>query len=194
MSIFQIEVQCQYFFPHKYWFSIERQKRALNFFFIFILLNDIWLGGGGLGQSEKFAEDAERVQKPVSGWLQWERRHSTENIFQEYKAKCPSYFKEDEEKDKEKREDEEKDNKKDKEEKTEKQEKKDEKEKEEEKEERKVCKSWDFKEQLVFQRFDSFVERLKTIQDFCNTANQFLKLEKVWMVFMLKQATGSRWK
>ena len=42
-----------------------------------------------------------------------------------------------------------------------------------------MCKSWDFKEQLVFQRFDSFVERLKTIQDFCNTANQFLKLEKV---------------
>ena len=87
----------------------------------------------------------------------------TENMFQEYKAKCPSYFKEDEEKEKEKEE-----------------EKDSEKEKEEEdKEERKVCKSWDFKEQLVFQRFDSFVERLKTIQDFCNTANQFLKLEKV---------------
>ena len=61
-----------------------------------------------------------------------------------------------------------------------------EKEKEEEKEERKVCKSWDFKEQLVFQRFDSFVERLKTIQDFCNTANQFLKLEKVCQVHMFK--------
>ena len=96
----------------------------------------------------------------------------TENVFQEYKAKCPSYFKEDKEKDEEKEEEEKKNNVKE--------EKKDnKKEKEEEKEERKVCKSWDFKEQLVFQRFDSFVERLKTIQDFCNTANQFLKLEKV---------------
>ena len=81
-------------------------------------------------------------------------------MFQEYKAKCPSYFKEDEGKEKEEEKDKEKD-------------------KDEDKEDRKVCKSWDFKEQLVFQRFDSFVERLKTIQDFCNTANQFLKLEKV---------------
>ena len=31
----------------------------------------------------------------------------------------------------------------------------------------------------MFSRFDSFNERLKTIQEFCNTANQFLKLEKV---------------
>ena len=36
-----------------------------------------------------------------------------------------------------------------------------------------------FQETLVFSRFDSFQERLKTIQEFCNTANQFLKLEKV---------------
>ena len=90
----------------------------------------------------------------------WKLFHPIENIFQEYKAKCPSYFKEDEDKEKEEEKDKEKD-------------------KDEDKEDRKVCKSWDFKEQLVFQRFDSFVERLKTIQDFCNTANQFLKLEKV---------------
>ena len=40
-------------------------------------------------------------------------------------------------------------------------------------------KTWDFQEKLVFDRFDSFTERLKTIQEFCTTANQFLKLEKV---------------
>ena len=34
-------------------------------------------------------------------------------------------------------------------------------------------------EKLVFARYDSFTERLKTIQEFCTTANQFLKLEKV---------------
>ena len=139
-----------------------------------ITITFIWVGGGGLGQSEEFAQDTERVQEPVPGGIQWRQCHSTENILQEYKAKCPSYFKEDEEKDKEKEEEEKKDN---------------EKEKEEEKEERKVCKSWDFKEQLVFQRFDSFVERLKTIQDFCNTANQFLKLEKVCLVYMFEQRT-----
>lgn len=32
---------------------------------------------------------------------------------------------------------------------------------------------------MVFKRFDSFMERLKTILEFCNTANQFLKLERV---------------
>ena len=32
---------------------------------------------------------------------------------------------------------------------------------------------------MVFARFDSFTDRLKTIQEFCTTANQFLKLEKV---------------
>ena len=69
-------------------------------------------------------------------------------------------------------------------------------EKEEDKEERKVCKSWDFKEQLVFQRFDSFVERLKTIQDFCNTANQFLKLEKVCLVYIFNKELlfATRWR
>ena len=34
-------------------------------------------------------------------------------------------------------------------------------------------------EKLVFERYDSFFGRLKTILEFCNTANQFLKLEKV---------------
>ena len=41
------------------------------------------------------------------------------------------------------------------------------------------AKNWEFQETLVFSRFDSFTERLKIIQEFCNTANQFLKLEKV---------------
>ena len=40
-------------------------------------------------------------------------------------------------------------------------------------------KTWDFQEKLVFARFDSFNDRLKTIHEFCTTANQFLKLEKV---------------
>ena len=40
------------------------------------------------------------------------------------------------------------------------------------------AKNWEFQETLVFSRFDSFTERLKIIQEFCNTANQFLKLEK----------------
>ena len=126
-------------------------------------------GGGGFGQGESFAEDAQGVQKSVSGGFWSKLPPPLQSLSQEYKAKCPSYFKEDDDKnkgqeDKEKEEDKDKDK---------------DKKKEEDKEERKVCKSWDFKEQLVFQRFDSFVERLKTIQDFCNTANQFLKLEKV---------------
>ena len=146
-------------------------------YFSFDHIAFIWLGGGGVGQSENFAEDAERVQKPVSGGFQGEQCHP--NILQEYKAKCPTYFKEDEEKDS-KKEEEEKDS---------------EKEKDnEDKEERKVCKSWDFKEQLVFQRFDSFVERLKTIQDFCNTANQFLKLEKVLTCSNIELLFVTRWK
>ena len=69
-------------------------------------------------------------------------------FFQEYKAKCPSYFKE--------------------------------------VTEETPAKTWDFKEQLVFERFDAFVERLKTIQEFCNTANQFLKLERVTGIVSLK--------
>ena len=107
-----------------------------------------------------------------------------QSLFQEYKAKCPSYFKEDDDKnkgqeDKDREEDKDKDK---------------DKKKEEDKEERKVCKSWDFKEQLVFQRFDSFVERLKTIQDFCNTANQFLKLEKVDILISSSWQFIFRWK
>ena len=113
-----------------------------------------------------------------------------ESLFQEYKAKCPSYFKEDDDKnkgqeDKEKEEDKDREEYKDKDK---------DKKKEEDKEERKVCKSWDFKEQLVFQRFDSFVERLKTIQDFCNTANQFLKLEKVDILISSSRQFIFRWK
>ena len=95
-----------------------------------------------------------------------------QSLSQEYKAKCPSYFKEDDDKNKGQED----------------------KEREEDKEERKVCKSWDFKEQLVFQRFDSFVERLKTIQDFCNTANQFLKLEKVDILISSSRQFIFRWK
>ena len=41
-------------------------------------------------------------------------------------------------------------------------------------------KSWDFQEHLVFKRFDSFVDRLNIIKEFFKTAQQFLKLEKVW--------------
>ena len=34
-------------------------------------------------------------------------------------------------------------------------------------------------ENLVFHRFDNFLARLKTILEFCSTADQFLKLQKV---------------
>ena len=40
-------------------------------------------------------------------------------------------------------------------------------------------KTWDFQETLVFKRFDSFVNRLLTLEEFFLTAIQFLKLEKV---------------
>ena len=73
---------------------------------------------------------------------------------QKYKAEMPSYFKPEEKK-----------------------------EEKGDKKEEKATKNWDFKEALVFHRFDSFLERLKTIQEFCNTANQFLKLEKVQIDF-----------
>ena len=139
-------------------------------------------GGGGFGQGESFAEDAQGVQKPVSGGLSSKFPPPLQSLSQEYKAKCPSYFKEDDDQNKG-QEDKDKDKDKKKEEK-----------KEEDKEERKVCKSWDFKEQLVFQRFDSFVERLKTIQDFCNTANQFLKLEKVDILISSSWQFIFRWK
>ena len=40
-------------------------------------------------------------------------------------------------------------------------------------------KKWSFQEHLIFQKYDNFIERLKIISEFFNTANQFLKLEKV---------------
>ena len=43
-------------------------------------------------------------------------------------------------------------------------------------------KTWDFRLELIFERFNSFVKRLKTVQEFCITANQFLKLEKVFIL------------
>ena len=36
-----------------------------------------------------------------------------------------------------------------------------------------------FQEHLVFKRYDSFLERLNTVKQFFDTAQQFLKLEKV---------------
>ena len=42
-----------------------------------------------------------------------------------------------------------------------------------------VAKTWDFQEALVFKRFDSFMVRLFTLEEFFLTAIQFLKLEKV---------------
>ena len=42
------------------------------------------------------------------------------------------------------------------------------------------CKLFLFcQEQLVFKRYDSFLERLNTVKQFFDTAQQFLKLEKV---------------
>lgn len=43
----------------------------------------------------------------------------------------------------------------------------------------KTPKTWEFQEQLVFKRYDGFVERLNTVKQFFDTAQQFLKLEKV---------------
>ena len=40
-------------------------------------------------------------------------------------------------------------------------------------------KTWEFQEHLIFKRYDSFVERLTIIREFFQTAEQFLKLEKV---------------
>ena len=40
-------------------------------------------------------------------------------------------------------------------------------------------KNWEFQEHLVFKRYNSFIERLKTLEEFFLTAIQFLKLEKV---------------
>ena len=40
-------------------------------------------------------------------------------------------------------------------------------------------KKWSFQEHLIFQKYDTFIERLKIISEFFKTGNQFLKLEKV---------------
>ena len=40
-------------------------------------------------------------------------------------------------------------------------------------------KLWEFQDSLVFERFDGFVKRLNTVRVFFQTAQQFLKLEKV---------------
>ena len=40
-------------------------------------------------------------------------------------------------------------------------------------------KTWEFQEHLIFKRYDSFVDRLVIIREFFQTAEQFLKLEKV---------------
>lgn len=40
-------------------------------------------------------------------------------------------------------------------------------------------KKWQFQENLIFEKYDTFLDRLKIIYEFCNTSNQFLKLEKV---------------
>ena len=42
------------------------------------------------------------------------------------------------------------------------------------------AKNWNFNEDLIFHRFNAFLERLKIVLDCCNTTNQFLMLEKVW--------------
>ena len=42
-------------------------------------------------------------------------------------------------------------------------------------------KNWEFQEELIFKRYDAFVERLTLIREFFQTSDQFLKLEKVEM-------------
>ena len=39
--------------------------------------------------------------------------------------------------------------------------------------------TWEFQEELIFKRYDSFTDRLVTVREFFRTAEQFLKLEKV---------------
>ena len=53
-------------------------------------------------------------------------------------------------------------------------------------------KTWDFQEQLVFKRFNSFVDRLNIIKEFFKTAQQFLKLEKVEIGGIRGKALSSR--
>ncbi len=40
-------------------------------------------------------------------------------------------------------------------------------------------KTWEFQEHLIFKRYDSFVDRLVIVRELFQTAEQFLKLEKV---------------
>ena len=47
-------------------------------------------------------------------------------------------------------------------------------------------------EQLVFKRYDSFLERLNTVKQFFDTAQQFLKLEKVEIGGIRGRALSSR--
>lgn len=42
-------------------------------------------------------------------------------------------------------------------------------------------KTWEFQEELIFKRYDSFVDRLIIVREFFQTSDQFLKLEKVEM-------------
>ena len=42
-------------------------------------------------------------------------------------------------------------------------------------------KNWEFQEELIFKRYDAFVERLTLVREFFQTSDQFLKLEKVEM-------------
>ena len=42
-------------------------------------------------------------------------------------------------------------------------------------------KSWEFQEDLIFKRYDAFVDRLIIVREFFQTSDQFLKLEKVEM-------------
>ena len=51
---------------------------------------------------------------------------------------------------------------------------------------------WEFQEQLIFKRFDSFVDRLDIVKEFFRTAQQFLKLEKVEIGGIRGRALSSR--
>ena len=53
-------------------------------------------------------------------------------------------------------------------------------------------KLWEFQEQLIFKRFDSFVDRLNIVKEFFRTAQQFLKLEKVEIGGIRGRALSSR--
>ena len=52
--------------------------------------------------------------------------------------------------------------------------------------------TWDFQEELIFKRYDSFVDRLSTVKEFFRTAEQFLKLEKVECGGIRGKALSSR--